>query len=309
MKKLVLILFTLFIAHQVNAASMEDALLLVAKNKSGQAISILDKMSREGNVEARYVLGRLLYYSATDSGTAKKGYDYILSAARDNSNDALLELGDIYYYGYFLKRDINKAFKYYTQAAENGNAQAQFNAGHLLISNEYIENRCEDGVLFLIQSDRKDYPEASEMLGKLYMSGNCVKKDVKKSIAYFEKVKDEIGGASFVLGGMCLDGSIECSDEEYFRYIKTSSELGYYEAITFLADCYFYGKGVTRDHLKALQLYKKGASLMVSSSMMRLFHLYNDGAFVAKDINLAQKYLRKAYRLGDKKAIEIVGKN
>lgn len=94
-----------------------------------------------------------------------------------------------------------------------------------------------------------DNPEAYYFLGRMYVEGAGVEKDVDQGVKYIMK-SAELGfpDAMFYLGNQFYWGNqLEQDYEKAFEYLKSAAEAGNIDACNLLADCYIHGRGTAQD--------------------------------------------------------------
>lgn len=94
------------------------------------------------------------------------------------------------------------------EAANMGNADAQYELGcHLRVENEYVQ---EDQKAFHYIEKAVDqlHPGALYLLGSVYLSGDCVKKDVDSAMWCFHRASQKgHAGAAIAYGSLLLKGA------------------------------------------------------------------------------------------------------
>ncbi len=166
-----------------------------------------------------------LYYDDNDD---KSSFPLYQSAAQKGSIEAKAQLLKMYYYGIGVKKNLQKAKEIYNQGiieklkklAQNDNSFAQYLYGYFLEHGIFIEKnqieairwytkafmqgnstaannlgtiyknmgRCKEALYLYEAAIKKDNPTAIYNLGSLYENGSCVRKDIKKAIAYYRQV-------------------------------------------------------------------------------------------------------------------------
>ena len=328
MKKTILILI-LTIASLGFAGAKEDyeaAQKLAQNKKYDESIQALDKIAKgtdkEYAVRSNYQLGSY-YVSKQDYATAKK---YLLAAVSDSTNKAPEALESLYRLAnvYFQEKDLVNAEKYLVEVNRRTENK---DAGYLTdLIIYYLETN--QGT----KADAK-YKSAMQSLGKdqaavlaNYMGEYYVNKsDLVKAQSYFsEAIKDSASKGSaataFRLGQIAITNGNKEEAEKYFIMMNEKTEWKDEEALKVLGIFYLD----TQNYDKAEETLKKAIAINSKNLearviLLELYETKNDqnsvsrmiseikaiqpvainknlGIYFAEagNINLAEKYLRKA---------------
>ena len=200
-----------------------------------------------GSSRGCYGLARCYEQGIGTEVSRKKAFDYFRLAATSGYRDAELETGYRYMFGIGTKKELMLAKGYLSTSAKEGNAIATYYLGVGHASGKYFKKSKSLALKFFEKSAKLGYVSAYTRLGEAYGKENKeYKNDVKKSFAYFSK----------------------------------AVELGDGEALAYLANCYYNGSGVAKDHEKAKELVNESAERgCVNGLYMKGFMLYNGMAF------------------------------
>ena len=86
--------------------------------------------------------------------------------------------------------------------------------------------------------------------------------------------------------------------EKAMEYFQVAAEYGHIEAMYYIGDCYYWGRGVEQDYEQSIECYKKSATLGHSASQNVLAKCYYDGIGVEEDKSMAVKWYIKAAEQG-----------
>ena len=328
MKKTILILI-LAIASLGFAGAKEDyeaAQKLAKDKKYDESIQALDKIAKgtekEYVIKASYQLGSF-YLSEKNYETAKK---YLLVSSGDSTSKTPESLESLYRLAnvYFQEKDLTNAEKYLIEVNKRTENK---DAGYLTdLIVYYLETNQ------VSKADAK-YKSAMQSLGKeqaavltSYMGEYYVNKnDLVKAQSYFsEAIKDSTSKGSaataFRLGQIAIANGNKAEAEKYFIMMNEKTEWKDEEALKVLGIFYLD----TQNYDKAEETLKKGMvlnpkNLEVRVILLELYETKNDqnsvtriiseikaiqpvavnknlGIYFAEagNINLAEKYLRKA---------------
>lgn len=132
------------------------------------------------------------------------------------------------------------------------------------------------------------------------------------SSIYAQETKEEIDAISTKSDITILNLILEGIDtDNYSKRLETiANEEGKTQAVALniLAECYFHGRGVERNHSKALDLYTKSANLGYKISYIALGHFYEKGIVVDKDEKKSITLYRQAAFAGWRDAYVHLGK-
>ncbi|MDE6001114.1 MAG: SEL1-like repeat protein, partial [Clostridia bacterium] len=150
-------------------------------------------------------------------------------AADNGDAEAKYNLSKFYHY------QPNKSLEFLTEAAEQGYAKAQCELGTY-----YCEQKNFTEAVKWFSLAGSQYAKASSALGKMYLNGSGVKKDLQKAIVLFEN-------------------AAKCGDPEAYLY---------------LARAYENGEGKENDYAKAIEYYSVAAVLGNEQARERLNTAY-----------------------------------
>ncbi|KAL6974241.1 hypothetical protein U1Q18_028423 [Sarracenia purpurea var. burkii] len=138
--------------------------------------------------------------------TAKENFELALEA--DNSNThARYWLSKLHlkYHVPGACRDIGAALL--VEAADMGNPDAQYELGNRLrIENEYVQSD-QQAFYYLENAVDQLHPGALYLLGAVYLTGDCVKKDIASALWCFHRASEKgHAGAAIAYGSLLLKG-------------------------------------------------------------------------------------------------------
>ena len=104
---------------------------------------------------------------------------------------------------------------------------------------------------------------------------------------------------SFVLIVFCISTSKGATiTPDSLQHLKQLAEQGYARAQCNLGNCYYYGKGVTKDYSQAVYWYRKSAEQGNAPAQYNLGYCYYYGQGVTKDYSQAVYWYRKSAEQG-----------
>lgn len=105
------------------------ALVLQKKNKSDQAVQLLQSCANEGNTDCCYQLGMFYFEGTAVKQEYSKALEWFKKAADQNNDRAQTMLGNMYIMGQGVTQDNSAAINYYFKAVNKGNAVAMYALG------------------------------------------------------------------------------------------------------------------------------------------------------------------------------------
>ena len=299
------------------------------KNLS-KAFDFYSKASRKGMPYSDYALAQMYYYGngiEQNEKFAQEYYSKALSAflMYDKDDKLLYKIGRMYYCGLGTDADKPKAMKYLVESAEHGNMQAKRIVAQELISEKYIPQDIQRGIIMLTECADKGDSSASYKLGKIYFKGEYLpqdydkaeknlsvavtdnnrdamyqlaklymtdeKYDIKKAIALFETISDKNMWASYWLGRIYLFGKdgIAPDKEKAMEWLTKSATDG-------------------NEYAEKLLNYNSSHNYMLSNTIVSL--LADIGRFIEEDHarsrrKISMKVDKKLQRMLQKKKQEL----
>lgn len=254
------------------------------KGRDAYAVEYYEKSAQQGFAEGQYNLGyfALKGYRALDGRTVKadipKGISLYEKAAAQNHVTALLELGRFYDQGENVEKDHKKAFEFFKRAADLGSDMGVRNLGVLYANGRGVEKDQAKAVEYFRKSAEKGLLLAQRNLADCYQFGKGVKKDVRQAIAWYVK-------------------AYENAQKEWESNNKANKEASTndMDIISYtLAGIYYEGDGIPKDMGKAVEWWKKSATLGNGNSAWNIYVTYINGYGIEKNETEAIKWLKIA---------------
>jgi len=211
--------------------------------------------------------------------TTIENFNDILKKAESGDSSAQFEVATIYENGLnidsleIVKQDIQSAFSWTKKAFENGHKEAKISYAH------YLTDRNNPLGVLDIEFGMKLYEE--EMNNGDNYATYCLGLEYRNRLE-FEKAFDHYEKAH--------------RNEEFFQELT-------------IGMCYYYGVGVTKDKLKALEIFKSIAlpnvtPYEVDEANYMIGKIYLEGEVVKKDIDKARFHLELADKDGDHRSAQ-----
>lgn len=193
-------------------------------------------------------------YGEEISDEVKEDYfETNLKAAKIGLVESMCEVANLYYIGFGVEKNLDEAIKWLEKAVDEGDESAAVTLGRLY--SVYIENKnIEKAIFYLLKATHKNHIAAIRKLTEIYESQN-----------EFEKM---------------------------FECCQRGANLGNGRLMGKLADCYFFGRGVQQDDLKALEWY------------IKVIEVYGWDSFNNNIMRMITKIYNKHFKFRDKKFLK-----
>ena len=152
-----------------------------------------------------------------------------------------------------------------------------------------------DYTMYRLATEYND-PSAQYLVGRNYLKGKSVEKNIKEAIKWFEMAaKQNHLRAQYQLGRLYLHGKeIKTNLNFAFYYLSKAAEKNHLESQFELANFYMKGNANSRQYAKAAEWYRKAASRGHVRSMFELGKLLHQGLGVEQDITQARRFVTEA---------------
>ncbi len=269
----------------------------------------------ENEPEAQYRLGRMYEEGIgvnIDYQIARQWYE---ASAANGFVPAMVSLANMFLYGAEgVDPDPTLALSYLREAEKSENPLVFYELG-LYFENvggtaqnyakafEYYQKAAREGVL-----------NAHVKLAIFYQYGLGVEPDITLAIRHYrllEELAEDDNVSQYVsamLGSIYLEyGIVETDMEKRFRWLRAAAQEGNVEAMFFLGDAYYTGRGIERDYAKSAGWYLAAARQDHAQAMTNLAYLYLNGYGVKKDYEKAFNWFKSAAELGNAEGAWNVG--
>ncbi len=151
---------------------------------------------------------------------------------------------------------------------------------------------------------------AKYKLGKMFLSGDGVEKDIPKAVEWLKQAAlEENGFAEYALGRLYLKGeAVEKDAITAEKYLLKSASRGNKYAAYLLGKEYLCGENFDKNTQKAVGYLELAAEKNFEPAEYVLGKLYLQGEEIGKNAANAEEYLLKAAEHGNKYAEYILGK-
>lgn len=194
--------------------------------------------------------------------------------------------------------------------ADKGNKWSQYRAAKFMLDRDGDHYDPKKAVEYLTKSAKQGYTVAKYMLGKLYLKGEDVPKQMLHALHWLESaVKDDNPYAEYLLGKTFLKGEdIEKDTERAESLLRRSLEQGNKYAAYTLGKAYLDGDILAQNIDEAVRLLNLSASKNFAPAQFILGRLLYKGDAVPKDIKKAVEWLDRAATQKNPYAAYLAGK-
>ena len=193
---------------------------------------------------------------------------------------------------------------------DKGNKWSQYRAAKFMLDRDGDHYDPKKAVEYLTRSAKQSYTVAKYMLGKLYLKGEDVPKQMLHALHWLESaVKDDNPYAEYLLGKTFLKGEdIERDTERAESLLRRSAEQGNKYAAYTLGKAYLDGDVLAQSIDEAVRLLNLSASKGFAPAQFILGRLLYKAEVVPKDIKKSVEWLDRAAAQKNPYAAYLAGK-
>lgn len=256
------------------------------------AFEEISTLAHKGNPEAQIFLSSMYFEGEGVEKDERVAYDWMQKAEHQGDALAYALMGTFYVYGIVVERDFEEAKR---RIFSYNDGKEVFSIQGMIC---YLEGDFGEAKQLYEKAGEKGYSG----LGRLYMEGAGVKKDIKKAIDYLTKAA-ALGDsdAEVALGELFSNGNdVEIDYNKALYWNNEAVNHGNSEGMVNLALMYINGQGVSVDLEKSADLFKKAANLNNVMAMLQLGYYYSG---VLKEPRKAVEWFKKAADSGQPEAM------
>ncbi|KAJ2305187.1 hypothetical protein IWW55_002065 [Coemansia sp. RSA 2706] len=170
--------------------------------RRAQGIALLEQAAAKSPV-ASYKLGEIYRRSDVVARDMDQAREWHVRAAKAGIADSYFHLGTMLASGEGKKgaSDLPGALRMYELGAAAGSVESQYNAGMCYLQGRGAAKNVDLAVEFLVLAAAARFPVALLNLGKLFVEGAEVPRDLRRGRNYLEIAKQCGGGADGFIGG------------------------------------------------------------------------------------------------------------
>ena len=194
--------------------------------------------------------------------------------------------------------------------ADKGNKWSQYRAAKFMLDRDGEHYDPKKAVEYLTKSAKQGYTVAKYMLGKLYLRGEDVPKQMLHALHWLESaVKDDNQYAEYLLGKTFLKGEdIERDIERAESLLRRSAEQGNKYAAYTLGKAYLDGDVLAQNIDEAVRLLNLSATRNFAPAQFILGRLLYKDEVIPKNITKAVEWLDRAAAQKNPYAAYLAGK-
>lgn len=153
-----------------------------------------------------------------------KAITYFQQSAEHGNVHAKRIIALEYISGEFLEQDIDKGISILTECADSGDKLFCYWIGKIYLDGKITAQDLDKAEKYLLAADKNEYTFYA--LGKLYLTEE--KRDVQRSVSYFEQCSDTNSWVKYQLGKIYLFGcgDVQQNREKALDYLTFSAEQG-----------------------------------------------------------------------------------
>jgi len=223
------------------------------------------------------------------------------------------EGGDVYAQWFMgaaneLAENWSEAFKWYRMAAELGEVTSQRLLGNLYFNGNGTAKNDNEALRWFRKAADGGEAVAQRVLGQLYLGGIIVQKNEAEAAKWYRLAAEQDDATAQYWWGGFLQygmGGVSQNDSEAVKWYRKAAENGIVDAQIQMGFMYINGYGVPKDYRESAKWYGMAAEQESAAAEYSLGVLYlSGGPNLAKDVNEAEKWIRKAAERGQEDAIK-----
>ena len=244
-----------------------------AENWFGQAREKLLSAASQGHGGFRQLVCILCHGNEFGFSWNTPGAIGLLEKAASTDKTCAYWLGELYAGGKYVKKDEWIATRWYLKSAEGGYALAQAEVGERYEKGTGCVKDVDKAYSWMLKAANQDISWAQHRVAKYLVNGDGCKKDIVEAVRWLKKsADDDYLPALFDYGMACANGlGMTRNNDEAVKWLTKAGERDHLGAVCALANAYASGN-----------------------------------EFARKDMNQAFYWLKKAARLGDEGAREVL---
>lgn len=260
------------------------------------AMRYFTKSAEKGYLPAVQMMAK---YSLLHEKNPEQAIHWFKQAASVGDVNAQMFMAAAYLYGVGVKKNTDVARHYYIDAAKNGNAIAQYTLAEYFLDSKHAGNK-KLGMIWLTKAADGANPKALTELGKFYVNGQMVTKDVLRGVELLNKAASEQYVPAMVeLGKVAL---LQNRYDDAIQWFNKAANQHNTEALLQLANVYLQENSPVHDPKTGFLWTLKAAQNGSIQAQKELANLYQKGIGVAADEALAKQWSQQAAENEKKKA-------
>jgi TPR repeat protein len=236
------------------------------KQNYEESLAWFTKAAIQGHITSQINLGKIYQLGRGTSQNFKEAIKWYEEAANQNNALGYYHLAHMYEYGRGVPQDLQKAKSLYLKSANNNYTPSAYKIAEFYELGKGLEIDYKNAIKWYKESAQKGNSGAQFKLGNLYREGKGVQQNIRTAIGWYNQAATQNHAqAHYELGDIYDNGNtsehasetIKVNDKKAFRHFQQAVELNFPYAYARLASLYEKGKGIEKDPIKAIELYKK----------------------------------------------------
>lgn len=240
-----------------------------------RAFELFQEAATQNHPGAQFFLGVMYENGQGVPKDIQKAFEFYKKAADQELPYAQQNLASFYFLGQGVSQDKQKAMELMKKAADQDLGSALFSLGLLKLTEEKIPQEEKEAVALLRKAARQGIPEARNMLGNLYAAGiKGVSQDYREALKHYQKAikkgsqeawnsLKQLTNDLYEKGEKILQRELsfylseQDRKEAAIEFFLLAAKYGHSNSLFKLGTLYEQGIGVTKDHQKAKDYFKK----------------------------------------------------
>ena len=270
-----------------------------------QCIFWYEKAFDNGETSAAYKLYTLYMGNKFITADESKQLEWLEKGAEANDTDCQLALAYEYFSGGICKQDFSLALKWMLTAAENGSGAAMNNLAIMYTEGQAGEKNYEVALEWAIKGAKNGDASQLNRYALLYQDGDGFLPHMPEKGAELLQIGADSGNTSSMvfLSRAYLQGlGVETNEEKALSLLESAAKKGNKDAMDLLKKL---GPRVYGDSAPSryYDVVKEGADNGYYACMVSVYQCLSSGEGVAKNPEMAIKYLEEAARDDYKEAV------
>ncbi|CAO3614674.1 unnamed protein product [Mucor hiemalis] len=275
-----------------------------------EAMKWMKIAGESGHVDAEYSVGVMLRNGEGVPVDHYQSFMWFTRAALKGHSDAQCHVALSYHFGIGAKINMESAVFWYEKGAERGNPVAQCNLGIMYKEGNGVPQDDEKAFLLLSMSANNNYEHAFFSMGYFHEKGIGTVKNETQAKKWYDKGaqlgKIECQYSLDILSCPLRPGegaSEHKANLQSLQILRYAAHNGDAESSYKIGSLYYKGEyGFDQDFSKAIQWYKKAASVGHEDSIFDIANMYENGEGVDVDYKKAKELYMDAYNKGSQAA-------
>lgn len=290
-----------------NSAPVELVYAQAPEASNAEKTAALTAKAEAGDVAAQFSLANQYYTGVGTQKDRKKALHWYMEAAKQGHSMAQYYIGADFYEGKGGEVEMPKAAFWLKKSAADQEPRAQHLLAWMYWTGDGVEKSRSEAIKLWMIASNKGYALSQIALGDRYWHGEGVEEDAEEAIKMYKvaasqgnTLAQEVLAERYWKGGKIGRNLSEAYRLNTLAADKESAKAMYYLGVEYSRG----GDFVQRDYGTAKELFEKSANQGFAKSERALADVYYSGRGVQKNHEEARRLYRLAASKGDRQAIE-----